>query len=113
MLDDLPPDLERLETLRTWHALWLERIDKKIASLKTEQTQQAQAEVRRIEQAPEWMVELSIGQGGAPIEVHRGDCYAAGKRRRGITREEARQKLVEGVRACTHCRPDTELGVLE
>lgn len=96
-----------------WHALWVERIDAKMARLREEQAQQAKAEERRIERAPEWIVELSIGQGGQPIEVHRGDCYAAGKRRRDITGDEARQKLVEGVRACTHCRPDTELGVLE
>ncbi|MFE7400654.1 DUF6233 domain-containing protein [Streptomyces sp. NPDC057557] len=32
---------------------------------------------------------------------------------RAVTREQALQALVAGVRACTHCRPDTELGILE
>lgn len=113
MLDDLPPDLHRLETLRTWHALWLDRIDTKITQVREEQEQQARAEQQRIERAPDWLLERGIGQGGKPAEVHRGDCHAAGKRRQAITRDEARQYLVDGVRACTHCRPDTELGVLE
>ncbi|WP_037854027.1 DUF6233 domain-containing protein [Streptomyces sp. NRRL S-1824] len=46
------------------------------------------------------------------IEVHVGGCYAAGKRRRAITREHALAALADGIRACIHCRPDTELGVL-
>ncbi|WP_327129133.1 DUF6233 domain-containing protein [Streptomyces sp. NBC_01727] len=41
--------------------------------------------------------------------MHVGGCYAARKRQRAITREQA---LADGIRACTHCRPDTELGVL-
>ncbi|WP_406364341.1 DUF6233 domain-containing protein [Streptomyces sp. NBC_01579] len=46
------------------------------------------------------------------MEVHVGGCYAAGKRQRVITREQALAALADGIRACTHCRPDTELGVL-
>ncbi|MER5297684.1 hypothetical protein ABT382_37670 [Streptomyces pharetrae] len=33
VFDDLLPDLERLLTLRVWHAMWLERIDRKIAAV--------------------------------------------------------------------------------
>lgn len=113
MLDDLPPDLHRLETLRTWHALWLDRIDTKIAQVRAEEEQQARAARERAERAPEWLLERGIGQGGRPVEVHRGDCHAAGKRRQGISAEGARRALADGVPACTHCRPDTELGVLE
>ncbi|MEU1450596.1 hypothetical protein [Streptomyces mirabilis] len=36
MFDDLPPDLARLLTLRVWHAMWLQRIDTKIAALQPE-----------------------------------------------------------------------------
>ncbi|WP_326604310.1 DUF6233 domain-containing protein [Streptomyces sp. NBC_01800] len=61
---------------------------------------------------PDWIVELSIGVGARPIEVHVGGCYAAGKRHRAITREQALAALADGIRACIHCRPDTELGVL-
>ncbi|MET8420627.1 DUF6233 domain-containing protein [Streptomyces sp. NPDC005134] len=50
---------------------------------------------------------LSIGVGARPIEVHVGGYYAAGKRHRAITREQA---LADGIRACIHCQPETELG---
>ncbi|WP_371798429.1 DUF6233 domain-containing protein [Streptomyces sp. NBC_01707] len=41
-----------------------------------------------------------------------GGCRAAGKRQRAIAREQALAALADGMRACIHCRPDTELGVL-
>ncbi|MFD5074564.1 DUF6233 domain-containing protein [Streptomyces sp. NPDC058371] len=47
--------------------------------------------------APDWIGEL-IGDGRPPVEIHRGDCYAAGKRRRTISRNEAR-RLTSGLRA--------------
>jgi hypothetical protein len=31
---DLPDELEQLRTLRIWHAMWLERIDRKAAELR-------------------------------------------------------------------------------
>ncbi|WP_328981481.1 DUF6233 domain-containing protein [Streptomyces mirabilis] len=37
---------------------------------------------------PDWIVELGIGNGRPPIEVHVGGCYAAGKRRRPVPRDE-------------------------
>jgi hypothetical protein len=60
-----------------------------------------------------WIVELGIGAGRPPIQVHIGDCYAAGKRRRPVDRGEARRLLASGLPACTHCRPDQHLGILE
>ncbi|MFE5094671.1 DUF6233 domain-containing protein [Streptomyces sp. NPDC056638] len=81
--------------------MWLGRIDEAIAAAE-------QGEDRRPPQ-PDWVVELSVGLGARPTEVHAGHCYAIGKRHLAISREQA---LAEGVRACAHCRPDTELGVL-
>ncbi|WP_371127917.1 DUF6233 domain-containing protein [Streptomyces sp. ok210] len=40
------------------------------------------------------MVELSIGVGARPVEVHVGGCYAARKCHRDITREQALAALV-------------------
>ncbi|MGW3738837.1 DUF6233 domain-containing protein [Streptomyces sp. NPDC005148] len=34
------------------------------------------------------------------------------KRHRAITREQALAAVAVGIRACIHCQPDTELGVL-
>ncbi|MCX4404625.1 DUF6233 domain-containing protein [Streptomyces sp. NBC_00268] len=39
-------------------------------------------------QQPDWIVELGIGSGRPPIDVHMGGCYAAGKRRRPVPRDE-------------------------
>ncbi|MFI9569547.1 DUF6233 domain-containing protein [Streptomyces rishiriensis] len=47
------------------------------------------------------------------MQVHAGDCYAAGKRRRPVGRDEARRLLADGLGACTHCRPDTRLNVID
>ncbi|MFF1400405.1 DUF6233 domain-containing protein [Streptomyces sp. NPDC058287] len=44
---------------------------------------------------------------------HVGECHMAGKRSRGVTQEQARRALWDQVPACTHCKPDAELGILE
>ncbi|MFD9394060.1 DUF6233 domain-containing protein [Streptomyces sp. NPDC060000] len=110
MFDDLPENLPRLETLRVWHTLWLTRIDAKIAAV-----QQRQAETehrrRRRPEPPDWTVELGIGAGRPPVQVHAGDCHMAGKRCRPVGRDEARRLLADGLRSCTHCRPDTQLDI--
>ncbi|MFF4536523.1 DUF6233 domain-containing protein [Streptomyces aureus] len=62
--------------------------------------------------APDWLIEQGLN-GGMPVYVHRGDCHMKGKRSRGATQEQARRALAEGVAACTHCRPDAELGFVE
>lgn len=55
MFDDLPPDLDRLRTLRVWHALWLERIDRKIAYLRQRQAEE-ECGRRNRPQPPDWIV---------------------------------------------------------
>ncbi|MFC9244593.1 DUF6233 domain-containing protein [Streptomyces sp. NPDC057136] len=49
-------------------------------------------------------------QGSPTAEVHRGDCWAAGKTLRGVERDEAAAALADGVQACDVCRPETVLG---
>ncbi|WP_238426543.1 DUF6233 domain-containing protein [Streptomyces adustus] len=56
------------------------------------------------------------GQGlirGNAVAVRQGRCWDAGKRRRPVTRDQAVEALRQQVPACTHCRPDTALGILE
>ena len=53
MFDDLPSDLPRLETLRTWHALWVDRIDAKIRQVREREEQQARATAAAEERAPD------------------------------------------------------------
>ncbi|MGW1765005.1 DUF6233 domain-containing protein [Streptomyces sp. NPDC002073] len=59
------------------------------------------------------MVEHGIGGGRAPVRVHVGSCWDAKSRCRPAERDAARRALVDGAEPCTHCRPDTELGVLD
>jgi hypothetical protein len=112
MFDDLPPDLTRLLTLRVWHTMWLQRIDSKIAALQQREAEQEHGRTNRPPE-PDWIVELGIGAGRPPIEVHIGGCYAAGKRRRPVPSDEARRLLTSGVRACGHCQPDNALGITD
>ncbi|MFH8498833.1 hypothetical protein [Streptomyces coeruleorubidus] len=71
MFDDLPPDLERLLTLRVWHAKWLTRIDKEIAELQRREAEREHG--RRVRPAgPEWIVQLDIGTGRPPGQVRAG-----------------------------------------
>ncbi|WP_189190883.1 DUF6233 domain-containing protein [Streptomyces albiflavescens] len=62
--------------------------------------------------APDWLIEQGLS-GRDPVYVHVGGCWNAGKRSRGVERDQALRALVDGVPACTHCRPGSELGYLE
>lgn len=108
---DLPPDLPRLRTLEQQLTIWIGHVRTAIAAAEQREAERRQGEARR-PPIPDWILELGIGVGAPPSEVHVGGCYAAGKRRRTIDRDQARALLAEGVRACSHCRPDTDLGVL-
>ncbi|MEU7551458.1 DUF6233 domain-containing protein [Streptomyces sp. NPDC044571] len=44
---------------------------------------------------------------------HVGDCWDTRSRCHPAGRDLARRALADGVEACTHCRPDTALGVLD
>ncbi|UXX97344.1 DUF6233 domain-containing protein [Streptomyces sp. AD2-2] len=111
MPDDLPPDLDRLHTLRIWHAMWLERIDRQIAYA---QRRQAEEECgRRSRPRPaDWVVELSRATDG-PLQVHDGACRMRGKRHRAVSRDEARRLLTaDAVPACPVWQPDTQLRII-
>ncbi|WP_405506279.1 DUF6233 domain-containing protein [Streptomyces cyaneofuscatus] len=110
---DLPPDLPRLRTLRTWYAMWLGRIDQAIGQAEEKQRAEQLKAQRQVTATPDWVVEVGIGQGAPAVDVHVGGCRMAGKRRQTISRDEAVRLISQGVNACTHCRPDTELGILE
>lgn len=112
MFDDLPPDLDRLQTLRIWHAMWVQRIDNKIAAIRQRQAEEEHGRRHRPTPA-DWIVELGIGARRPPLQVHAGDCSMAGKRHRPVDRDEARRLLASGLRACAHCRPDVHLHIID
>ncbi|MFE0420668.1 DUF6233 domain-containing protein, partial [Streptomyces tendae] len=98
--------------MRIWQALWVQRIDTKIAVI--EQRQPEEEHGRRHRPAPAaWIVELGIGAGRPPLQVHAGDCLVSGKRRRPVDRDEARRLLTEGLEVRDHCQPDIQLHILD
>lgn len=111
-MNDLPPDLPRLRILETWLALTLDRVRQQITDAeRREQERQRGIDARPPQ--PEWLLELGLNRDSVPNMVHEGHCHMAGKRSRGISRADALRWLAEGIPACTHCRPDSELGYLD
>ncbi|MDT0608908.1 DUF6233 domain-containing protein [Streptomyces lancefieldiae] len=111
-MTDLPPDLPRLRTLETWLVLTLDEVRAAIAAAE-QREQERQRGIEARPAPPDWLLEQGLNRDSPPVQVHVGDCWNAGKRRRGISRSEALQALADGVRACGACRPDSELGFLE
>jgi hypothetical protein len=109
---DLPPDLPRLRTLETWLALTLDQVRAAIAAAEKRETERQRGEQAR-PPAPDWLLEVGLNRDSPPVQVHVGGCWNAGKRHRGIGRDEALRALADGVEACGACRPDSELGFLE
>jgi hypothetical protein len=109
---DLPPDLPRLHTLRTWVARQLNHIDKAIAAAERAAPAPQPAVEKPVEpprkRAPAWGLARK-GVGSSDLEVHRGDCWADGGHMEAISRERAVAELGAGVAACDVCQPDRVL----
>jgi hypothetical protein len=109
--DSSPSRLDQLLFLKRVQEQDLERTRRWIAA-----EERRQAEQRRGEQArppePDWLLEQGL-DGRQAVYVHVGGCHMAGKRSRGVQRDQALRALADGIAACTHCRPDSELGYLE
>jgi hypothetical protein len=111
-MQDLPPDLPRLRTLETWLAHTLDRVRQQIAALEQRETERRHGEQARPPE-PDWLLERGLDGHAPAVYVHAGGCHMAGKRSRGVARDQALRALADGVDACPHCRPDSELGVLD
>ena len=111
-VNDLPPDLPRLRTLETWLALQLQAVRTAITAAETRERERQRGLTMR-PPPPDWLIEASIGRDAPPVYVHVGGCHMAGKRSKGVARDVALRALTEGVDACPHCRPDSELGYLD
>ena len=112
-MHNLPPDLPRLRTVETYLVLLLDEIRRAIAAAEQRESERRRGIAAR-PPAPDWMIEQSLNSHHTPpVYVHAGGCPMAGKRSKGVTREEAVRALSEGVDPCPHCRPDTDLGMLD
>lgn len=111
-MTDLPPDLPRLRTLETWLAYTLDQVRQAIAAAERREAEQRHG-IEARPPAPDWLLELGLNRDAPPVQVHVGGCWNAGKRSRGVARDEALRALAAGVKACGACRPDSELGFLD
>jgi hypothetical protein len=109
---DLPPDLPRLRTLETWLQLTLVTVRQQIAAAEQREAERQHGIEARPE-PPAWLLDHGLNKHSPPLYVHEGGCWNAGRRSQGIGREDALRALVDGVKACPHCRPDTKLGILD
>ncbi|MEU8729389.1 DUF6233 domain-containing protein [Streptomyces tendae] len=77
-----------------------------------------EAERRRREEDrpphPEWLVQHGLNPKNIDA-VHTGDCWTVegSDRCRPVSRDQAVEAIRHQVPACTFCRPDTVLGLLE
>ncbi|MFB7738290.1 DUF6233 domain-containing protein [Streptomyces sp. NPDC056112] len=112
-MNDRPPSrLDMLRFLERVQAADLERTRRWIADEERRERERRAGEERR-PPVPDWLLELGLNRDAPPVAVHVGGCQMAGKRWKGVPRDVALRALTEGVEACSHCRPDAELGFLE
>ncbi|MET8694742.1 DUF6233 domain-containing protein [Streptomyces bauhiniae] len=111
-MHDQPDRLAQLRFLERVQQADLDRTRRWIAAEELRQQERERGEARR-PPAPDWVIDYGLNRDNLPIAVHTGGCDMLGKRARGVDADTARRALVEGVTACGHCRPDTELGVLD
>ena len=93
--------------------MWLARIDVKIRQVREREAQQARAAAAQEDRAPDWLIEYGLNRDAVPNAVHMGGCRMAGKRSKPTDSDTVRRALAGGVPACSFCRPDTELGILD
>ncbi|WP_199272797.1 DUF6233 domain-containing protein [Streptomyces broussonetiae] len=110
--------MSRLEALRFTRRVveehttrQLAAIDRWIADEERRERERRQAEAAR-PAPPDWLLDYGRTQDALPVAVRTGGCTMTGKRSKGVDSDTARRTLASGVRACTFCRPDTELGIL-
>ncbi|NXY93483.1 hypothetical protein HYE82_03480 [Streptomyces sp. BR123] len=104
----------RLDQLRFLEKVQVRDLERTRSWIADEEQRLAIVEARQPSApSPDWLIEQGIGVGRRPVRVHVGGCWDASKRCHPATVDQARQALVGGVEACPHCRPDTELGVLD
>ncbi|MFG3046286.1 DUF6233 domain-containing protein [Streptomyces sp. NPDC048241] len=111
-MHDQPDRLSLLRFLERVQLRHLEETRRWIADEERRRAEQQRGEQAR-PPAPDWVIDYGLNREGLPLAVHTGDCHMTGKRARGVAADAARRAIVEGVKACGHCRPDTALGVLD
>ncbi|NED75430.1 hypothetical protein G3I51_24510 [Streptomyces sp. SID9944] len=111
-MNDSPPRLDMLRFLERVQVADLERTRRWIAEEERRQAERQRGLDAR-PPTPDWILERGLNRDSPPVAVHIGGCHMAGKRTKGIDRDTALRALAEGIQACGHCRPDSELGFVD
>ncbi|GAA1924188.1 DUF6233 domain-containing protein [Streptantibioticus ferralitis] len=118
-MSDLPPDLPRLQVLRTYLRLQLEAVDVRISEIERAASSQTRPTAggttpphptRGQEAVNElkWWRFVHAGPGKVGGTLHRGDCrHAAGGALLPLS--QAKLMLEEGASPCQQCTPQTRL----
>ncbi|MGW3195189.1 DUF6233 domain-containing protein [Streptomyces sp. NPDC001118] len=112
MHDPTPSRLDLLRFLERVQLSDLERTRRWIADEERRERERQQGEAAR-PAPPDWLLDFGLNRDAMPIGVHVGDCHMVGQRAKGVGSDTARRALASGVPACDHCRPDSELGILD
>jgi len=111
-VNDQASRLDQLRFLERVQQADLERTRRWIADEERRQAERQRGAASR-PAPPDWLIENSLDRHSPAVAVHAGGCHMAGKRSRGVSREQALRALADGVEACSHCRADRELGWLD
>ncbi|WP_439947150.1 DUF6233 domain-containing protein [Streptomyces sp. BBFR109] len=111
-MNDFGSRLNMLRFLERVQIADLERTRRWIAEEERKQSER-QRGIDARPPTPDWVFERGLNRDSPPVAVHVGGCHMAGKRTKPISRDTALRALAEGVAACTHCRPDRELGFVD
>ncbi|MFF9287560.1 DUF6233 domain-containing protein [Streptomyces griseosporeus] len=112
MPDRSPSRLEMLRFLERVQVADLKRTRRWITE-EERRERERQAGLERRPAPPGWLLDYGLSKDAVPLAAHVGGCHMAGKRTRGVDSDTVRRVLAGGVPACSHCRPDTELGILD
>ncbi|HEY6115131.1 MAG TPA: DUF6233 domain-containing protein [Candidatus Dormibacteraeota bacterium] len=111
-MNDQPSRLDLLRFLERVQQADLQRTRRWIADEERKAAERQRGEQAR-PPAPDWLLEMGLNRDSPPNMIHVGGCHMAGKRSKGISRTDALRWLAEGIPACSHCRPDSELGYFD
>ncbi|WP_436850196.1 DUF6233 domain-containing protein [Streptomyces monashensis] len=106
------PRLALLRFLERVQLADLDRTRRWIAEEERREVERQQGEATQ-PTPPDWLLDCGLNRGAIPVGVHIGACHMVGARAKGADSGTARRALAAGVPECGHCRPDSELGILD
>lgn len=111
MYDPLPPDLARLQAIRTYLRLQLAAVDDKIKQIQPENRARTEHQPPKEPARPGWHLEHIPGKGGRGRGVlHRNGCWASDSKTMPVEDPALALKLPrDEITPCDVCHPERGL----